>query len=125
MSAQQPTGKLRPSGRGAVTDIVERLRKHVGDRGGTSISNGAWTMMLEAASEIERLRSALAAEQDGREINIATTVSNELERMYEDGVPMTMREGETTWRTYHAGFDLSMFAIRISDAIAAAIRART
>ncbi|QUS40546.1 hypothetical protein RPMA_18180 [Tardiphaga alba] len=37
-------------------DIVERLRKHVNDRGGASIDNGAWQMMLDAASEIEGLR---------------------------------------------------------------------
>lgn len=37
-------------------DIVERLRKHVGDRGGASLQNGAWQMMLEAADEIEGLR---------------------------------------------------------------------
>ncbi len=107
-------------------DIVERLTR-IADASrredGTDIPLGE--QCREAASEIKRLRAALAAEMEGREINIATTVSNELERMYEDGVPMTMREGETTWRTYHAGFDLSMFAIRISNAIAAAIRART
>jgi hypothetical protein len=37
-------------------DIVERLRKHVNDRGGASLENGAWSMMLKAADEIERLR---------------------------------------------------------------------
>jgi hypothetical protein len=37
-------------------DIVERLRKHVNNRGGPSLQNGAWEMMLEAADEIERLR---------------------------------------------------------------------
>lgn len=36
-------------------DIVERLRAHVKDRGGSSLANGAWDMMLEAANEIERL----------------------------------------------------------------------
>ncbi|MGM5018687.1 hypothetical protein [Tardiphaga sp. 367_B4_N1_1] len=40
-------------------DIVERLRKHVNDRGGASIDNGAWQMMLDAAGEIEDLRLAL------------------------------------------------------------------
>jgi hypothetical protein len=37
-------------------DIVDRLRKHVNDRGGPSIDNGAWMMMLEAADIIEMLR---------------------------------------------------------------------
>lgn len=37
-------------------DIVKRLRNHVNNRGGPSIANGAWEMMLEAADEIERLR---------------------------------------------------------------------
>jgi len=35
---------------------------------------------------------------------------------------MCMREGEATWRTYFAGFDLSMFAIRISDTILSLLR---
>ena len=37
-------------------DIVERLRKHVNDRGGASLENGAWSMMLKGADEIERLQ---------------------------------------------------------------------
>ena len=40
-------------------DIVERLRKHVNDRGGASLENGAWSMMLKGADEIEQLRDAL------------------------------------------------------------------
>lgn len=36
--------------------IEERLRQHVTARGGPQIENGAWSMMLEAADEIERLR---------------------------------------------------------------------
>jgi hypothetical protein len=40
-----------------MSDIVERLRAHVTDRGGASLPNGAWDMMLEAADEIERLTS--------------------------------------------------------------------
>ena len=55
---------------------------------------------------------------DARE-RVAQAVTAELERMYKDGAPMCMREGETTWRTYYAGFDLSMFANRIVDAILA------
>lgn len=43
-------------------DIVERLRKHVTDRGGASIDNGAWQMMLDAAAEITKLRADLACE---------------------------------------------------------------
>lgn len=45
-------------------DIVERLRKHVTDRGGASIENGAWQMMLDAAQAIERLRIFVAKESD-------------------------------------------------------------
>ena len=44
-------------------DIVERLRKHVNDRGGASLENGAWSMMLKGADEIERLREALRLER--------------------------------------------------------------
>jgi hypothetical protein len=41
------------------TDIVKRLRDHVNNRGGASIQNGAWEMMLEASDMIEQLREAL------------------------------------------------------------------
>lgn len=40
-------------------DITKRLRDHVNNRGGPSIQNGAWEMMLEAADFIEQLREAL------------------------------------------------------------------
>lgn len=39
-----------------MSDIVDRLRKHVNNRGGASLQNGAWQMMLDAADEIERYR---------------------------------------------------------------------
>lgn len=42
-----------------MSDIVERLRKHVEHRGGAALQNGAWAMMLEAADDIARLREAL------------------------------------------------------------------
>ncbi|MFG1429401.1 hypothetical protein [Roseixanthobacter glucoisosaccharinicivorans] len=50
-----------------MTDIVERMRAHITNRGGLSrdadgnlvAPNGAWAMMLEAADEIERLRREL------------------------------------------------------------------
>jgi hypothetical protein len=42
-----------------MTDIVDRLRNHVNNRGGASLQNGAWQMMLEAADEIEFLRRAV------------------------------------------------------------------
>ena len=49
-----------------MTDIVERMRAHITNRGGLSrdadgnpvAPNGAWAMMLEAADEIERTRKA-------------------------------------------------------------------
>jgi len=40
-----------------AADIVERLRNHVNNRGGASLQNGAWQMMLDAADEIERTRN--------------------------------------------------------------------
>jgi hypothetical protein len=49
-----------------MADIIERLRKHVNNRGGPSIANGAWEMMLEAATEIEQLRAASLG-MNGRE----------------------------------------------------------
>ena len=49
-------------------DFVERLRKHVNDRGGASLENGAWSMMLKAADEIERLQKQIRYQEhrDGR-----------------------------------------------------------
>lgn len=52
--------------------------------------------------------------------DVARAVTEEFERMHSEGVPIVMREGETTWRTYHAGFDLSAFSQRIVDAVLAA-----
>lgn len=51
-----------------MTDLKERLRNHVRDRGGLSkdrdgkivIQNGAWQMMLDAAAEIEGLERQIA-----------------------------------------------------------------
>lgn len=39
-----------------MSDLVERLRAHVNNRGGASIQNGAWQMMLDAADQIEQLQ---------------------------------------------------------------------
>ena len=36
-------------------DLVKRLRSHVVSRGGASIENGAWQMMLDAADRIMEL----------------------------------------------------------------------
>jgi hypothetical protein len=48
-----------PSQAPAVPDIAVRLREHVRNRGGSTLGNGAWDMMLEAADEIERTREVL------------------------------------------------------------------
>lgn len=40
-----------------MSDLVERLRNHVNNRGGPSIENGAWQMMLDAADMIEHLKA--------------------------------------------------------------------
>lgn len=76
-------------------------------------------MIADYKAALEQGRAALAAPPQDVMEGIARTVTSELEQMHKDGVQMCMREGETTWRTYHAGFDLSMFAQRISDAILA------
>jgi hypothetical protein len=55
-----------------MTDIVERMRAHITNRGGLSrdadgnpvAPNGAWAMMLEAADEIERIRQNLEQEKN-------------------------------------------------------------
>lgn len=39
-----------------MSDLVERLRAHVNNRGGASLQNGAWQMMLDAADKIEKLQ---------------------------------------------------------------------
>lgn len=38
-----------------LEELIKRLRQHVNSRGGASIENGAWSMMLKAADELERL----------------------------------------------------------------------
>lgn len=40
---------------GCDTTIVQRLRDHVAARGGPTLENGAWQMMLDAADRIEAL----------------------------------------------------------------------
>lgn len=62
---------------------------------------------------------ATDAEAIAREANAAA--ARAIETMIKDGAPICMREGEATWRTYHAGFDLSAFSQRITDEVAAAI----
>jgi len=76
-------------------------------------------MITDYKAALEQGRAALAAPPQDVTEGIARIVTSELEQMHKEGVPMCMREGETTWRTYHAGFDLSMFAQRVSDAILA------
>lgn len=73
----------------------------------------------DEADVLRQVREALSAPPQDVVEGMARAVTLKLEQMHDDGVPMCMREGETTWRTYHAGFDLSMFAHRITDAILA------
>lgn len=47
--------------------LCERLRKHVQDRGGAAIENGAWQMMLEAADRLESLSRQLSDAQRERD----------------------------------------------------------
>lgn len=70
---------------------------------------------------IEQWNTRATASLQGEDAveRVAHAVTSEFGRMYKDGVPICMREGETTWRTYYAGFDLSQFAQRITDAILA------
>ncbi|MFG1413404.1 hypothetical protein V5G24_20040 [Xanthobacter sp. VTT E-85241] len=88
-----------------MTDIVERMRAHITNRGGLSrdadgnpvAPNGAWAMMLEAADEIEAMRRewlrtlkdhifrAEAAEKRADEISTAI-VENVSPNLSEDGV---------------------------------------
>lgn len=75
--------------------------------------------LRDTKADIDTAQSALAAPPQDVVEGIARIVTSEMEQMHKDGVPMCMREGETTWRTYHAGFDLSMFAQRITTAILA------
>lgn len=66
-------------------DIVERLRKHVNDRGGASIDNGAWQMMLDAADEIKEFRS------------IAKFLSDELTRVRAERDAAARVNGTVAW----------------------------
>ena len=73
-------------------DIVERLRKHVNDRGGASLENGAWSMMLKAADEIERLRQYISELEDVIASNNPTEIFNKSARL--EGLLTALKEGE-------------------------------
>ena len=73
-------------------DIVERLRKHVNDRGGASLENGAWSMMLKAADEIERLRQYISELEDAIASNNPTEIFNKSARL--EGLLTALKEGE-------------------------------
>ena len=73
-------------------DIVERLRKHVNDRGGASLENGAWSMMLKAADEIARLRQYISELEDAIASNNPTEIFNKSARL--EGLLTALKEGE-------------------------------
>ena len=71
-------------------DIVERLRKHVNDRGGASLENGAWSMMLKGADEIERLRQYISELEDAIASNNPTEIFNKSARL--EGLLTALKE---------------------------------
>ena len=73
-------------------DIVERLRKHVNDRGGASLENGAWSMMLKGADEIERLRQYISELEDAIASNNPTEIFNKSARL--EGLLTALKEKE-------------------------------
>ena len=75
---------------GGVIDIVERLRKHVNDRGGASLENGAWSMMLKGADEIERLRQYISELEDAIASNNPTEIFNKSARL--EGLLTALKE---------------------------------
>ena len=77
---------------GGVIDIVERLRKHVNDRGGASLENGAWSMMLKGADEIERLRQYISELEDAIASNNPTEIFNKSARL--EGLLTALKEKE-------------------------------
>ena len=93
-------------------DIVERLRKHVNDRGGASLENGAWSMMLKGADEIEQLRKdyALAWENHLLHEQIFVLTEAKIERLQEALVEIV----------YQIGQGNNMAAMDIAAPIAAA-----
>lgn len=44
----------------APADLIDRLRSHIRSRGGPTIENGAWALMLAAAAQVERDQAELA-----------------------------------------------------------------
>ena len=96
--------------------LADRLRELVFRQGQID-----WDALIKIEIDLRLAASRPATQVVDREA-VAQAVTSELEKMHEDGVPMCMREGEATWRTYFAGFDLSMFAIRISDTILSLLR---
>ena len=73
-------------------DIVERLRKHVNDRGGASLENGAWSMMLKGADEIEWLRQYISELEDAIASNNPTEIFNKSARL--EGLLTALKEKE-------------------------------
>ena len=85
----------------------------------TYISNARWNENADLDDICTMADRALASLEGDAVERVARAVTSEFGRMYKDGMPIRMREGETTWRTYYAGLDLSQFAQRITGAILA------
>ena len=86
-------------------DIVEQLRKHVNDRGGASLENGAWSMMLKGADEIEQLRKdyALAWENHLLHEQIFVLTEAKIERLRE-ALQLIVRHPAEKTGEYKVGF---------------------
>jgi hypothetical protein len=52
----------------SADEIVKRLRNHVNERGGPTLNNGTWELMLRAADLIEELIDKAKSKDDAYEI---------------------------------------------------------
>lgn len=50
-----------------MTSTAARLREHVGVRGGPTLQNGVWQLMLDAADEMDAIQRKLDDAEDARD----------------------------------------------------------
>ena len=125
-------------------DIVERLCRHVSDRGGQFkdddgnivIPNGAWQMMIDAAAEIERLRREVESwtakaeaawrreDKQGADIielsHRALTAESAVAAAWEEAA----RVAKDRWREWRSSYEDDLDGMDACEDISKAISAR-
>ncbi len=123
-------------------DIVERLCRHVSDRGGQFkdddgnivIPNGAWQMMIDAAAEIERLRrevaetrALLSLEIDRADLyanSVPVDVANDRKAAVAAAWEEAARVAKDRWREWRSSYEDDLDGMDACEDISKAISAR-